>query len=324
MAELPITDGPKVKRAVIDGQTIDLYGAARAYRTLVVAVVMGIGLPVGTTLLAIAARGSLMPLTVFFSLQLVVGVACGWGLYSSAKARGRTPFISLSMGFIGALFGLVPILGLLPAASGCGVIHVLMNKLGLPVGWLGPSAADIAKLRHGVCHQCGYDLVMLTADRCPECNADIARQKPTADGFVDLVRIDAADAAVQRRRCRLTAMAGLVLGAAQWAIYLLLTINSGRSFVPVFVVPGVMFGLVTAVVALRAQQALREHGRADFVVAGFVGMCFPPLGSLLLREQAGKLSAAAARVQVKLADERPLLAEQARGTEGELTNHSNS
>jgi hypothetical protein len=192
-----------------------------------------------------------------------------------------------------------------------------MNKLGLPVGLFGPSAADIAKLRHGVCHQCGYDLAMLAADRCPECNADIAAEKPTADGFVALVQVDAKDAAAQSRRCNLTATAGLVLCPVQWAVFLLLTYNTGWSFVAVFLLPGLVFGCAAGLVSLRAQQALREHGRADFLIAGFVGWCFPPLGSVLLLEQVGRLNAAAARVQDDGTQKGPLPSEPMRDAKGD-------
>jgi len=88
-------------------------------------------------------------------------------------------------------------------------------------------------------------------------------------------------------------------------VYLLLLESSVWSFLAVFILPGLVFGLVTGIVSLRAQQVLREDGRVDFLVAGFIGMCFPPLGSMLLLAPVGRLNAAAAREGVDSAMSQP-------------------
>ncbi len=302
MGQVPASDGVMVKRAIIDGRTIDLYGAARAYRILAIAVVMGVCFSPFALALGSSGRSPVSSLIVLVGLQIIVGGTIGRGLYVSGRATGRSRVEYISIAIFSAVFGIVPILGLLPAASGSAAIHMLMNKLGLPVGWLGPRSADIAKLRHGVCHQCGYDLVLLAANRCPECNADIAAAKLTATGFMVYIQVNAAEAAVHRQRCRRVATAGLVLSAVQFAVYFLLLEHTALNFGAVFVLPGLVFGIAAGIVSLWVQNFLREHGRVDFLITGCIGMCFPPLGSVLLLECVGRLNAAVARGRDDSAD----------------------
>ena len=295
MGQTQVSSRTTVKRAIIDGRIVDLYGAARAYLILVIGIVLGFAMPLAALLAAQSIRSPTNVIVLFLVLQSVAAGMIGWGMYCSGRARGNSKILYTLTFVVGTVLAMVPILGLLPAASDSAAIHALMNKVGVPVGALGPRPRDIAKLRHGECHQCGYDLTLLASERCPECNADIRGEKPTKDGILALLTVSPAEAAPHLKRCRQVAVAGLVVCGLQWAVHLLLTSGTGYSFVAVFLIPGLIFGAIAGSVTLGAQSVLREEGRVDFVGVSFVGLLFPPLTGVLINEIVGRLQTAANR-----------------------------
>ena len=105
---------------------------------------------------------------LLLNLVAVVGVIIASARL--AKATGSNLFLAI----IGGLLTLVPILGLLLLLAANARATRVLKRHGVPVGFLGVSKAQVARLREGACKSCGYDIRGLKAGVCPECGAALS------------------------------------------------------------------------------------------------------------------------------------------------------
>lgn len=140
---------------------IKLLDVAKAQKLLLIMVTIQVALYVAM----IAVMGE----------PLISGVLALLWLIAAVTAIVQTVRLSLASGgnivlaVIGGLAMLFPVLGLLLMLGVNSRATTLLKVAGVPVGMLGVSASNMARLRAGTCAHCGYDLKGIEKTTCPEC-----------------------------------------------------------------------------------------------------------------------------------------------------------
>ena len=286
-------DGPASKRAMINGLVVDLHAVTVAYFLLTAGVLLGLLLPLVLMFTLQGNWASLPPPLIYCVAQSVPAGLMGYGYVRSRRAFGEAKWVCWGLGFFVAIFGYVPLLGLLSAAGESGRIHWFLSAVGVPVGVLGPRLRDIGSLRHGVCPCCGYRLAKLNSDHCPECNTFVAPHKPEAEASVGPLEIDVAAAERSAARCMRAAVIGVVLSFAQFAAYVFFPEAwSGFLFV-VWLVPSAIAGIVFSFVTFEGQRILRQRHAADYLGIALLSLVLLPLAGAMLYGMSKRLKLAA-------------------------------
>ncbi len=288
----------KSKQTVFGGRKVNLHTAAASYRVLAGGIGLGIAALFVPLLLGVWLSGAALFWLLFCPLQIAAAVTMGIGIANANRAMNESEIDCTDRGIVLGVLGIVPVLGMLPAASMTGKLHQILSSVGVPLGIFGPSRLTTSVLRHGICPVCDYDLTQLIADRCPECNAHVDTEKPTSDAMLTSVEIVSADARSLARKCRQTAWTGIGLGLVQLSLCVGLAGDVPNPGLLVFVFPGLVFGAIASTVSFVGKQVLREQWTVDFAAVGILSIFLPPVAAVLLFRQAIRLSVAAARGHV--------------------------
>lgn len=150
------------------GKRIDLHQLAVSQRLLLRCMVIRVAfdflcLSSLTVLQGNYAVGGL--LAAYAIIHLLVMAA----IYRMMRAHGHHPLMAL----IPTLAFLIPVFGIVALSPFNARIVRTLRSADVPVGFLGVTKTDLARLREGVCPTCGYDLSGLSTARCPECGASL-------------------------------------------------------------------------------------------------------------------------------------------------------
>lgn len=113
---------------------------------------------------------AMMPVAIYGFLTLGVTIVTVVFIVRAASAYGYNTVMAV----LGGLVTVLGCIGLIVLLLLNQRITTTLQRAGVTVGLMGVGAAELNKLKVGVCSGCGYPLVGLTGGRCPECGTPLA------------------------------------------------------------------------------------------------------------------------------------------------------